>query len=172
MDILNNILLLVLDASPYLLLGFMIAGLVKTFLSEELIQKTLGKNDVKTVALASLIGAPVPLCSCGVIPVVQGIKKQGASKGATIAFLVSTPETGVDSVAMTYGMMGPGMAILRPVFAVLTAFFAGIIELFLFKDEEIAVEVSFKSSALEGTSIPIELHLGEEKVGSGTVIAQ
>ena len=140
MDILNNILLLVLDASPYLLLGFMIAGLVKTFLSEELIQKTLGKNDVKTVALASLIGAPVPLCSCGVIPVVQGIKKQGASKGATIAFLVSTPETGVDSVAMTYGMMGPGMAILRPVFAVLTAFFAGIIELFLFKDEEIVAE--------------------------------
>lgn len=137
MYILNNILLLVLDASPYLLMGFVIAGLIKAFISEEFIQKVLGKNDVKTVALASLIGAPVPLCSCGVIPVVQGIKKQGASKGATISFLVSTPETGVDSVAMTYGMMGPVMAILRPVYAILTAFFAGVIELLLFKDDGI-----------------------------------
>ncbi|PCJ19814.1 MAG: hypothetical protein COB02_06395 [Candidatus Cloacimonadota bacterium] len=137
MYILNNILLLVLDAAPYLLMGFFIAGLIKTFLSEELIQKTLGKNDVKTVALASLIGAPVPLCSCGVIPVVQGIRKQGASKGATIAFLVSTPETGVDSVAMTYGMMGPGMAIIRPIYAVIVGFFAGLVELLLFKDDEL-----------------------------------
>lgn len=140
MYILNNILLLVLDASPYLLMGFVIAGLIKALISEEFIQKVLGKNDVQTVALASLIGAPIPLCSCGVIPVVQGIKKQGASKGATIAFLVSTPETGVDSVAMTYGMMGPIMAILRPVYAILTAFFAGVVELILFKDEGIKVQ--------------------------------
>ncbi|MCO4782627.1 MAG: SO_0444 family Cu/Zn efflux transporter [Candidatus Cloacimonetes bacterium] len=142
MYIFDNIILLVLDASPYLLMGFVIAGLIKALISEEFIQKLLGKNDVQTVALASLIGAPVPLCSCGVIPVVQGIKKQGASKGATIAFLVSTPETGVDSVAMTYGMMGPVMAILRPIYAILTAFFAGVVELLLFKDEDIKEQTS------------------------------
>ncbi len=119
---------LVVAAAPYLLGGFAIAGIMKALLPDDLVIKVLGKKDVSSVAKAALIGAPLPLCSCGVVPVVQNIHKQGASRGASISFLVATPETGADSVAMTYAMMGWPLAIIRPVAAVFTAFVAGLIE--------------------------------------------
>tara|TARA_Y100000589_G_scaffold31013_1_gene25934 strand:+ start:6156 stop:7196 length:1041 start_codon:yes stop_codon:yes gene_type:complete len=130
-----NILLssweLVVAAAPYLLGGFAIAGVMKALLPDDIVVKVLGRQDVSSVAKAALIGAPLPLCSCGVVPVVQSIHKQGASRGASISFLVSTPETGADSVAMTYAMMGWPLAVIRPVAAVFTAFVAGLVENFL-----------------------------------------
>lgn len=132
MEVLNQILLaswaLVVEAAPYLLVGFAVAGVMKALLPDETVVKVLGDKGTSSVVKASLIGAPLPLCSCGVVPVVQSIHKQGASRGASISFLVSTPETGADSVAMTYAMMGWPLAVIRPIVAIVTAFFAGIIE--------------------------------------------
>ena len=132
MELVNQILLaswsLVVEAAPYLLVGFAIAGVMKALLPDETVVKVLGAKGTSSVVKASLIGAPLPLCSCGVVPVVQSIHKQGASRGASISFLVSTPETGADSVAMTYAMMGWPLAVIRPVVAIVTAFLAGMLE--------------------------------------------
>lgn len=119
---------LVLEAAPYLLGGFGIAGIMKALLPDETVVRVLGTRGTSSVVKAALIGAPLPLCSCGVVPVVQGIHKQGASRGASISFLVATPETGADSVAMTYAMMGWPMALIRPIVAVVTACVAGVLE--------------------------------------------
>jgi len=113
------------ESAIFILFGFFMAGLLKAFISDEFIGKHLGRNSFITVVKASLLGIPLPLCSCGVIPAAAGLKKQGASKGATAAFLVSTPETGVDSIAITYALLDPVMTILRPVAAFFTATFAG-----------------------------------------------
>ena len=126
---------LTVAAAPYLLIGFSIAGVMKALLPDNLVVRVLGKKDLSSVAKAAFIGAPLPLCSCGVVPVVQSIHKQGASRGASISFLVSTPETGADSVAMTYAMMGWPLAVMRPLAAVVTALIAGLVEI-LFGDQE------------------------------------
>lgn len=129
MDIILASWTLTVAAAPYLLGGFAIAGVMKALLPDNLVVRVLGKKDISSVAKAALIGAPLPLCSCGVVPVVQGIHKQGASRGASISFLVSTPETGADSVAMTYAMMGWPLAVIRPIAAVITAIIAGLVEI-------------------------------------------
>jgi len=131
MELLISIWNLAYLSAPYLIAGFFIAGLIKALIKDEWIYKVLGKEDSKTVVLSSIIGAPLPICSCGVVPVVQGLRKQGAGRGASISFLVSTPETGADSVALTYAMMGPVMAVVRPVVAVFTAIIAGLAETFM-----------------------------------------
>jgi uncharacterized membrane protein YraQ (UPF0718 family) len=93
-----------LEAAPYLFLGFTIAGLLHIFVPDEQILKYLGRSagKVRSAVNATLIGIPIPLCSCGVIPAALSLKKRGATKGATLSFLISTPETGVDSIALTY----------------------------------------------------------------------
>lgn len=113
------------DSSVFILFGFLVAGILKAFVSDEFIGRHLGRNSFRTVVKASLLGIPIPLCSCGVIPAAAGLKKQGGSKGATAAFLVSTPETGVDSIAITYALLDPLMTILRPLAAFFTAMCAG-----------------------------------------------
>lgn len=115
-----------LDVSPFLLLGFAIAGLIKVFLPEDWVARRLGGRGPGPVLKASLLGVPLPLCSCGVIPAALGLRKQGASRGATLSFLVSTPETGVDSVAVTWAIMGPLLAVIRPVAAFLSAVTCGL----------------------------------------------
>jgi hypothetical protein len=109
----------------YLLFGFLIAGVLSQVLKPELLTRHLSKNDAASVLKASLIGAPLPLCSCSVLPVAVSLRKAGASKGATSAFLISTPETGVDSVSVTWALLDPVMAIARPIGAVLSAIFTG-----------------------------------------------
>jgi len=104
-----------------------VAGLLKAFVSDSFMAKHLGGNSVKSVMKAAVIGVPLPLCSCGVLPAALGLRKQGASKGATTAFMISTPETGVDSMAVTYALIDPIMTVIRPVAASLTAVFAGIL---------------------------------------------
>jgi len=113
------------EAAPFVLFGFFAAGLLKVLIPEKVIVKHLGGNGFQSVFKASLFGVPLPLCSCGVIPVAVGLRKQGASKGATASFLVSVPETGVDSVAITWALLDPLMTIIRPVSAFITALATG-----------------------------------------------
>ena len=111
--------------APYLLLGFAVAGLLSVVISPEWVERHLGGNGLGQVVKASLFGVPLPLCSCGVIPVAASLHRHGASKGATTAFLLSTPQTGVDSIAVTYGLLGPFLAVVRPVAALVTGVFGG-----------------------------------------------
>ena len=112
--------------SPYLLLGFFIAGILSIFISSDFIEKNLGKKEgFGAVIKASLLGIPLPLCSCSVIPVSASLKRHGASKGAISSFLLSTPQTGVDSIMVTYGLLGPVVAIIRPIIALMTGLFGG-----------------------------------------------
>ncbi|MBW2520276.1 MAG: SO_0444 family Cu/Zn efflux transporter [Deltaproteobacteria bacterium] len=113
------------EAAPFVLFGFFAAGILKVLIPERTIVKHLGGNGFRSVFKASLFGVPLPLCSCGVIPVAVGLRKQGASKGATASFLVSVPETGVDSVAITWALLDPFMTIIRPVSAFITALATG-----------------------------------------------
>jgi len=103
------------DMAIYLLLGFLLAGLLYAFFPEEKVIKYLGRRNIKSVVNAAILGIPLPLCSCGVIPTALSLKKQGASDGATVSFLISTPATGADSILATYGLMGPLFAVFRPV---------------------------------------------------------
>lgn len=119
---------IILEASPYLLFGFLFAGLIKAFINESYIQKHLGSESTASVFKASLFGIPLPLCSCGVVPTAVSLRKEGASKGATTSFLVSTPESGVDSIAISYALLDPILTVVRPVAAFVTAFFAGLFE--------------------------------------------
>ena len=125
MNILSEIWFLLCEMSPFLLLGFMLAGLMHEFVPNTLYTRYLGKPTFGSVVLAALFGVPLPLCSCGVIPTAMGIRREGASKGATISFLIATPQTGVDSIMATYSLMGLPFAVIRPVVALLTAIFGG-----------------------------------------------
>lgn len=115
------------EMSPYLLLGLLIAGILHIYVKSETTQKYLGTKTLKSVIYAALIGVPLPLCSCGVIPTGIGFRREGASKGATISFLISTPQTGVDSVLVTYSMLGWPFALLRPIVAFVTGVAGGAI---------------------------------------------
>ncbi len=134
LDILQNILLeswhILVESSPFMLFGFLAAGLLKAFVPTSLVVKHLGADKgakgVVSVIKAAVVGAPLPLCSCSVLPAAAGIRDQGAGKGATTAFLVATPETGVDSIAVTYALLDPFMTVLRPIAAVLTAVLTGL----------------------------------------------
>ncbi|MCX5632451.1 MAG: permease [Phycisphaerae bacterium] len=125
--------------SPYLLFGFAVAGVLKVLIPTSFVQKHLGGKGIRPVFWASLFGVPLPLCSCGVIPVAMSLHKQGAGKGATIAFLLSTPQTGIDSILVTLALLGPVFMIARPVIALITGVIGGIaVDLFDRKDFTIA----------------------------------
>jgi uncharacterized membrane protein YraQ (UPF0718 family) len=117
---------LLLDASPYILFGILVAGLLKMFLSTDYIVRNLGRGRFKPVLKAALLGIPIPLCSCGVLPAAASLRRQGASRGATTAFLISTPESGVDSIAVSWALLDPIMTVARPLVAFVTAFVAGL----------------------------------------------
>lgn len=125
--LMDNFIELFLESAPWLLLGLVLAGLLKVFVPMSWMQKQLGGHGLKTTVKAALLGAPLPLCSCGVIPAAVGLRRSGASKAATTSFLVSTPETGVDSVTVSYVLLGPFMAIVRPIAAVCSAIVAGLL---------------------------------------------
>jgi len=127
MMLLFNFFDLFLDSAPWLLLGLLLAGMLKMFVPMAWMHKQLGGNGFKSIIKAALIGAPLPLCSCGVIPAAVGLRRSGASKAATTSFLVSTPETGVDSITVSYVLLGPFMAIVRPIAAIMSAIVAGLL---------------------------------------------
>lgn len=115
--------------APYLLFGFTIAGLMHLLIKKEQIVRHLGSHSSASVIKASLLGVPLPLCSCSVIPTAVSLRKEGASTGAVLAFLISTPLTGVDSILATYGVMGWFMALYRAVIAFLLGIFGGLLSL-------------------------------------------
>jgi len=115
------------EAAPYVLFGFFAAGLLKALLPDDLVARHLGGNSTRAVIKASLLGIPLPLCSCGVIPAAISLRRQGASRGASAAFLVSTPESGVDSIAVTWALLDPVMTLMRPLAAFITATATGML---------------------------------------------
>lgn len=133
---------ILLESSGFILFGFFIAGLLKTFVPENLVAKHLGKRKISNILKASAFGIPIPLCSCGVIPAAAGLREQGASKGATASFLISTPETGVDSIAISWALLDPVMTILRPLSAFLTAITTGILVNFFDHDNKEKIKPS------------------------------
>ncbi len=124
--LIDNFLELSAEASPWLLLGLLIAGLMKAWVPSKILSRHLGQGK-SAIVKAALIGAPLPLCSCGVIPVATELRRSGASAPATASFLVATPETGVDSVSVSYALLGPIFAIYRPITAILSAIITGLL---------------------------------------------
>lgn len=120
------LLALTAEMAPYLLLGFLLAGILHVFVPRRLYAQYLAKNDLRSVLLAALCGVPLPLCSCGVIPTAMSMRREGASKAATVSFLIATPQTGVDSIAATASLLGLPFALLRPVVAFVTAIGGGL----------------------------------------------
>ena len=125
LNVIYEIWVLVCEMAPYLLLGFLLAGLMHEFVPKSLSQRYLSGRSMKSVLWAALFGVPLPLCSCGVIPTAMGLRREGAGKGATIAFLIATPQTGVDSIVATYSLMGLPFALIRPLVAMVTAVMGG-----------------------------------------------
>ncbi|WP_425314048.1 permease [Shewanella dokdonensis] len=123
----NNFIALFMESAPWLLLGLLLAGILKMFVPMSWMQRQLGGHGLGSTVKAALLGAPLPLCSCGVIPAAVALRRSGASKAATTSFLVSTPETGVDSVTVSYVLLGPFMAVVRPIAAVCSAIVAGLL---------------------------------------------
>ncbi|MBS2212305.1 permease [Carboxylicivirga mesophila] len=123
------------EMSPYLLLGFLFAGLLYAFIPKQRIEKYFNGHPFKSSVLASLFGIPLPLCSCGVIPTGAAFYKNGASKGGTVSFLISTPQTGVDSILATFSLMGLPFAIIRPLAALVTGISGGLITSVITADE-------------------------------------
>jgi len=133
-DILNESTILLNEMAVYLLFGFLVAGILHVFLNTERISRHLGKNNFSSVVKASLFGIPLPLCSCGVIPAALSLRKDGASRGAVLSFLVSTPTTGVDSILATYALLGGFFTFYRVTACFCAALFVGVLANIFLKD--------------------------------------
>ena len=115
------------EMAPYLLFGFLMAGILSICISPEFIERHLGGRGFGPVVKAAIFGVPLPLCSCGVIPVAASFRRHGASRAATASFLLSTPQTGVDSIAVTYALLGGAFAVYRPIVALATGLLGGLL---------------------------------------------
>jgi len=138
------------EMSPYLLFGFFVAGLLSMLVSRRMVERHLGGGGLLPLFKAAIFGVPLPLCSCGVIPVSMSLYKQGASKGSTVSFLLSTPQTGVDSILVTYSLLGPVFAIFRPLVALVTGVVGGLLVSLFGKPEGTLTETT---DALDGDSV-------------------
>ena len=118
---------LVVESAPWLLAGYLLAGIIRQVIPSSWVERQLSTPGFLSIAKGAFIGAPLPLCSCGVIPTALAIRNAGASKGATSSFLVATPETGVDSISFSYAVLGPIFAIARPIGALMSAIMAGVL---------------------------------------------
>ena len=127
-----------LSIAPFLLIGLTFAGILHIFIGTEFITKYLGKKGFWSSVKAAMLGVPMPLCSCGVIPTAFQLKKSGASSGATVSFLISTPQTGIDNIVPTYAMLGPIFAIFKPLYALISGVIGGVVtDMFMQNDKEI-----------------------------------
>jgi uncharacterized membrane protein YraQ (UPF0718 family)/copper chaperone CopZ len=137
------------EMAPYLILGFLVAGVLSVTVSTRLVERHLGDRGIWSVTKASLLGIPLPLCSCGVIPVAASLRRHGASRGATTSFLLSTPQTGVDSIMVTFSLLGPVFAIFRPVAALVTGLIGGqLVESFGNGKNDISLPVASNNGGL------------------------
>lgn len=138
------------EMAPYLLLGFFFAGILHVFIPQSIFSKYLAKNNFSSVFTAALFGVPLPLCSCGVIPAAMALRKEGASKGSVISFLIATPQTGIDSIMATYSLLGLPFAIIRPAAAFITAILGGVVSnIFTRKEESFKEEMPVVSCKIE-----------------------
>lgn len=139
----DALIMMLAEMAPYLLLGFFFAGLLRAFVPKSIYRKHLAPRNMKSVVKAALLGIPLPLCSCGVIPTSVGLRREGASHGACTSFLIATPQTGVDSIAATYSLMGLPFAIVRPIAALFTSMFGGwLVNKFAHEDETLSEETT------------------------------
>ncbi len=134
MTFIHHLMRLYLEAAPWLVLGLIAAGLIKAWVADDRLGRWLGGRGPWAVLKAALIGAPLPLCSCGVLPAALGLRRAGASREATLSFLIATPETGPDSIAISYALLGPFLAIVRPLAAIVSAVFTGLSSLLIDDD--------------------------------------
>ena len=154
---------ILLDSSFYILMGMIIAGLLRTILQPGIVLKHLGQGRYRSVLKAAFFGVPLPLCSCGVLPAAASLRRQGANKGATSAFLIATPESGVDSIAVSYALLDPLLTVMRPLAALLSAIMAGFIENFLFwkKEERKEIQADLRcpvDGCCDGIDCPEDIH--------------
>ena len=131
LDVMRQSWLVLGDMAPYLLFGFAMAGLMSVAVSPDWVERHLGGRGFRPVVKAALWGIPLPLCSCSVVPVAASMRRHGAGRAATTAFLLTTPQTGIDSIAVTYAMLGPVFAVFRPVAALVSGMLGGALVLFL-----------------------------------------
>jgi uncharacterized protein len=170
---------LLLDASIYIIFGLLISGLLRVFLSPHAVAQHFGKGRFKSVFKAAFLGIPLPLCSCGVLPAAAALKKQGANNGATTAFLIATPESGVDSISITYALLDPIMTIMRPLTAFVTAVLAGVSENLFGKESNSQTTTPDLSCPVDmccdGVDCPPEQHKNHhrftEKLKAGLIFA-
>lgn len=130
-DFLKNFFLLADAMSIYIMVGLFFAGVLKQIIPDDFVAKNLGKDSTSSVVKATIFGIPLPVCSCSVIPIAHGLKKEGASKGAVQSFLISTPITGVDSILATFSFFGLVFTIFRIVSSVIIAITVGLIQNFV-----------------------------------------
>ena len=134
-----SLLNVVCEMAPYLLLGFLIAGILHVFVPNRFYTKYLSRDNKWAVLWAALLGVPLPLCSCGVIPTAIGLRNEKASKGAVASFLIATPQTGIDSILATFSLLGLGFAIIRPAAALVTGVCGGLLVNRLVKEDDAGI---------------------------------
>lgn len=150
-EFLQNFIDVSLEAAPWLLFGLLAAGLIKIWIPESFMKRVLGGKGAWPVIKGAFIGAPLPLCSCGVLPAAVGLRRSGASNGATLSFLVATPETGVDSIGVSYVLLGPFMTVVRVIAAIASAIITGMLAvIFLAKKKDIISEEPVVSCCSSG----------------------
>ena len=132
----TSLLNVICEMAPYLLLGFFIAGVLHVFVPQKFYANYLSRSNRLSVVWTALLGVPLPLCSCGVIPTAIGLRNEKASKGAIASFLIATPQTGIDSILATFSLMGLGFAIIRPTAALITGVCGGLLVNRLVKDDD------------------------------------
>ena len=133
-DFANNFLILLDAMAIYILIGLLIAGILKQLVPNNFVIKHLGKGSISSVLKATLFGIPLPVCSCSVIPLAQSLRKEGASKGAVQSFLISTPITGVDSILATFSFFGLIFTIFRVISSIIIAIIVGLVQNFVEKE--------------------------------------
>lgn len=145
----NEIVYFFNEISIYLVFGFMVAGILHILFPDSMVRKHLGAGSISSVLKSTLFGMPLPLCSCGVVPVATSLRRSGASKGSVVSFLISTPQVGADSFLITYSLIGWVFAVFRIIASLITAFFAGLLINVFDKEHEQAQESELNSSGME-----------------------
>ncbi|QKJ23154.1 SO_0444 family Cu/Zn efflux transporter [Poseidonibacter lekithochrous] len=159
----NNFLVLLDAFSIYVILGLFIAGILKQIVPDDFVSSHLGKDSTSSVVKATLFGIPLPVCSCSVIPLAQGLRKEGASKGAVQSFLISTPITGVDSILATYSLFGFVFTLFRVVSSIIIAITVGLVQNFFEKESKNKIEEKIEESSCCSSSSCCDSNTEEKK---------
>lgn len=153
---LQNIWIFTTSISVYIILGLIFAGIIKQLIPDSFIKKHIGKNSLGSILKAALLGIPLPLCSCSVIPFATSLKKSGASKSALQTFLIATPITGVDSIMATYGIFGWFFTLYRVVSSVCISLLAGILSMLFIKEKVPAPSLWQTSAPLNKPTLEVK----------------